>query len=42
MLLDGKKKRKKKLLTGVKDIQNSTDGFITKLLLLMRRKKNYY
>lgn len=41
MLLDGKKKRKKKLLTGVKDIQNSTDGLITKLtkLLLMRRRK---
>lgn len=38
MLLDGKKKRKKKLLTGVKDIQNSTDGLITKLLLMRRRK----
>lgn len=31
-------KKKKILLTGVKDIQNSTDGLITKLLLMRRRK----
>lgn len=33
------RRKEKKLLTGVKEIQNSTDGFITKLLLMRREEK---